>query len=126
MANKFKFDGLLENKIEGETNLQSYEPSQSEDFEHINSERKPKENQRVQRIQGDVKERSLKLHDESIESNNGYVEEKFREPIVVADKILKCSVCEKRMTHHGSMKRHLETHLTGLSYDCNLCGKTFR
>ena len=27
MANKFKFDGLLENKIEGETNLQSYEPS---------------------------------------------------------------------------------------------------
>ena len=28
MANKFKLDGLLENKIEGETNLKSYEPSQ--------------------------------------------------------------------------------------------------
>ena len=126
MANKFKLDGLLENKIEGETNFKSLEPSQPEDFEHINSELKPKDNHRVQRIQREFKERSLKLHDESIESNNGYVEDKFRELIVVADKILKCSVCEKRMTHHGSMKRHLETHLTGLSYDCNLCGKTFR
>ena len=77
-------------------------------------------------MQRDVKDRSLKVHDESIEASNNEVEEKFQELIVVCDKIFRCTVCEKTMTHRGSMKRHLETHLTGLSYDCNLCGKTFR
>ena len=90
MANKFKLDGLLENKIQGEINVKSFEPSQPEDFENINSELKTKDNHTVQRIQRDVKERSLKLHDESIESNNGDVEEKFRELIVVADKNVYC------------------------------------
>ena len=52
---------------------------------------------------------------------------KFEELIVLEeDKMYRCTVCERRMSHRGSMKRHLETHLTGLSYDCPNCGKNFR
>ena len=115
LATKFKLDGLLENKIGGEMLEKPIEPSLP-DFEYNNSEQKPRDNQRAQRIQRDVKERSLKLHDESMKSKNGEVD----------DKIFRCTVCEKTMTHRENMKRHLETHLTGLSYDCNICGKTYR
>ena len=81
LGTKFKLDGLLEQKIEGETLEKPIEPAQHENFECNSFEPKAKDNNRAQRIQRDVKERSLKLNDESIESNNGEVEEKFRELI---------------------------------------------
>jgi len=44
----------------------------------------------------------------------------------------RCTICGKESvgSHRGSAKRnlenHIETHLEGLSYPCQLCGKTFR
>ena len=37
-----------------------------------------------------------------------------------------CTVCEKKIKNKKDMKRHIETHLSGLSYDCSKCGKNFR
>ena len=122
VANKFKLDGLLENKIDEETNEKPFEQPEPENVEYNTFEHTA----RPKSMQRDVKDRSLKVHDESIEASNNEVEEKFQELIVVADKIFRCTVCEKTMTHRGSMRRHLETHLTGLSYKCNICDKTFR
>ena len=119
IANKFKLDGLLENKIEGETNVKQYEQPEPENVELNTFEHKAK----PKYMQRDVKDRSLKLHDDS---SNNEVDEKFQELIVFADKMFICTVCEKTMSHRGSMRRHLETHLTGLSYKCNICDKTFR
>ena len=74
-----------------------------------------------------MKERSLKLTNESFEASNSEVNEKFEKLVVQEpDRMYKCTVCNKKMTHRGSMKRHLETHLTGLSYPCQTCGKTYR
>ena len=44
----------------------------------------------------------------------------------------RCTICGKESveSHRGSAKRnlenHIETHLEGLSYPCQICGKTFR
>ena len=61
-----------------------------------------------------------------INASNSDVDEKFKELIAKEEGYLRCTVCEKTMVHQGSMKRHLETHLTGLSYNCQHCGDTFR
>ena len=38
----------------------------------------------------------------------------------------KCKLCGKEAKRSIDMKRHIETHLEGLSYPCQVCGKTFR
>ena len=73
-----------------------------------------------------VKERSLKLTTQTFDANNTEVDGKFEELVVRENNIFKCTVCKKTMGHKYNMKKHLETHLTGLSYDCHHCGKIFR
>ena len=58
--------------------------------------------------------------------SNDEVNSKFEEMVVKEEGIFRCTHCNRTMTHRGSMKRHVETHLSGLSYDCQNCGKTFR
>ena len=44
----------------------------------------------------------------------------------VASGVFKCLLCDKVSKQRIDMKRHVETHLEGLSYPCQQCGKTFR
>ena len=37
-----------------------------------------------------------------------------------------CKICPFHSKHRGHMREHVETHLEGPRYPCNLCGKTFR
>ena len=60
-----------------------------------------------------------------VESNDE-VNTKFEEMVVREDGMYRCNHCNRTMTHRGSMKRHVETHLSGLSYDCKNCSKSFR
>jgi predicted RNA-binding Zn-ribbon protein involved in translation (DUF1610 family) len=38
----------------------------------------------------------------------------------------KCTVCGKTNTHRATMRRHIETHIEGVSHPCPLCGKINR
>ena len=58
--------------------------------------------------------------------SNDEVNSKFEEMVVKEGGMYRCNHCNRAMTHRGSMKRHVETHLSGLAYDCHNCGKTFR
>ena len=73
-----------------------------------------------------IKERSVKVVASNIETQNSEVNEKFKELVVKDNGLWRCTVCDKTMKSGRDMKRHLETHLEGLSYDCQYCGKTFR
>ena len=37
-----------------------------------------------------------------------------------------CKMCQFNSRHKGHMREHAETHMEGLRYPCNLCGKTMR
>ena len=37
-----------------------------------------------------------------------------------------CKVCQFNSKHKGHMREHVETHMEGPRYPCNLCGKTMR
>ena len=54
------------------------------------------------------------------------IQQVYRKLILKEDGIFKCIVCEKTMGHKASMERHVEIHVTGLSYDCKHCGETLR
>ena len=42
------------------------------------------------------------------------------------DNMWKCTLCGKKTNKRSDMVRHIETHMDGLSYPCNQCGKISR
>ena len=52
---------------------------------------------------------------------------KIEELYVKSDGVWRCLVCEYTTDNcSGMMKRHIESHLDGLSYSCTLCSKEFK
>jgi len=54
------------------------------------------------------------------------IKAKVRELIEKIDGKYSCKVCHKSSSDASNMQRHIETHIDGLSYNCQYCGKTFR
>ena len=124
IANKFQLEGLLgseDNK--DDKNMSNSDPSiKKENDSYANT----LENTADRHVRKEKTDRSLKVCDEAFDASNSEVEEKFQELIVREGNVFRCTMCERTMTHKGSMRRHLETHLTGLTYICPLCDETFR
>jgi len=54
------------------------------------------------------------------------IKAKVREYLERQDGKYSCKVCHKISSDISNMFRHIETHIDGLSYNCQHCGKTFR
>ena len=54
------------------------------------------------------------------------IREKVSEMLVKSDGNYVCTVCGKAGRDTGNMKRHAETHIEGLTYNCTICDKTYR
>ena len=128
VANKFKLEGLMGSRASDEDTFKTENLNQFEEVEDFineplikladkqNSTQKPKE--RVLRV--------LQDPSELIDASNVDVNQMYQELIVKEHGIYMCKVCEKSMGHKANMERHVETHMTGLSYECKHCGETFR
>ena len=121
IATKFKLSGLLttDAEVEGE----------AEETLHETTENKylyPEDRKKIK--PWSVEEKSIRSINQIPVANVDEVEKKFVELIEKEeeDGVYRCTVCEKKIKNRTGMKRHLETHLSGLSYDCSQCGSSFR
>ena len=73
-----------------------------------------------------VKQYDLAVNSGSFESQQAELEAKFKEIVMKEGRTFTCTLCQRQNEHKGTMKRHIEIHMTGLRYDCQQCGKTFR
>ena len=63
---------------------------------------------------------------ESFIANNSEIDAKYEELVVKDNEVFRCTVCGRTNKYRCNMRRHIETHLTGLSYECDVCQKSFR
>ena len=56
----------------------------------------------------------------------GEIGVKIEELYQKVDGVWRCLACNTTSNQRGNIKRHIETHLDGLSYTCNMCNKEFR
>ena len=54
------------------------------------------------------------------------IEEKIKELHQKIDGVWTCMVCDYISTKSTNVRKHVEKHMDGLSYSCELCSKEFR
>ena len=117
-ATKFKLKGIL-----GEENNDGEEDDQKPDTENFPKDKE----EEVSNKNCKLNTKSVKPVHQTFKANNFEIEQKFREFVVMEGSSYRCTVCDK--TSQGrktDMRRHIETHLSGLSFDCSACGQSFR
>jgi len=123
VAQKLQISGLLGDQIEGdEFTDENKEIAKSKNFK---KERKsfpePTENESYF-----AESKPIAKTVSVIGHNQNEVDQKIRDLITKESDMYKCTVCGKLSNHLANMKRHVEVHIDGLSYSCNICDKTFR
>jgi len=124
-AQKLQIDGLLENqkKDPDDPKIENVQLDNEEEEEEDD-----KSNFRISRTINQNQTRRI----ETLVDVSGYdqdeVDKKISEILIDEDDHLKCTLCGRMsMTKDGrNMRWHVETHLEGLSYLCQLCNNTFR
>ena len=120
IAQRLKLEGLLrDNNLKDKEEIVEYEPPPKLKipFEVFNSENDFQENSKHLENQlqlldpVDHTELDKTLY-ENMENNS--------------DGTYSCKLCSKVAKLKTNMKFHIETHLTGLSFPCNICGKNYR
>ena len=131
IAQRFNLEGLNEKEIDGKEIIEENVPKK--EFEEyykptVDDERvvEPILNSRRYQERG-TSNLVAKIDSGNVTSVDD-VEEKLNELLETnADGTFGCKHCGKSGAKKSrNMKNHIETHLEGLSFPCNLCGKTFR
>ena len=123
-AKKLKIEGLIETqtnecgeaevKVENKTDLK---------VESNTTGRKNAETKVVQRTENQQETRSAASFTPNF---NGDLRETINGLIEKVTTGFECKCCGKTSSLSGDMRKHVEIHIEGLSYDCTLCEKSFR
>merc|ERR1712150_230672 len=73
------------------------------------------------------KQSSSKLAVNNTNISSGDIDQQLSEYIVRGENgVYSCGYCGKAGKHLYNMRKHVETHMEGLSFPCQSCDKTFR
>ena len=124
IANKYQLEGLLSNETDKKEELNTNKDTPVQFQSNAKVEEKSFS---VGITSNNVIEKSLARQSSfPINPINVESDEKFEELVVKENGLYTCTVCQKTMGHKTKMRLHVETHMSGLSYDCHLCGQNFR
>ena len=128
IAEKLKMKGLIEEKNQSQSN--NFNENVKEETKSTTKNADIKNDEIEQKDQKFSTIVEIQNNSSMLNLNSSYpdeVKEKIEELIDhVAVNSYICKKCGKHQKRKDVMKKHIETHLEGLSYPCNLCGKTFR
>ena len=119
LAERFKIEGLLGTgkQEEVEEIIPTVDPPT----------RKPEKPEKVEIFTNNT---PIQMSNQSISLNTtdlNEIDEKLCENMEKhSDGIYSCKICSKTMKDKTKMRLHVETHMEGLSFPCNVCGKEFR
>ena len=131
-AQKLKIKGLQAQNSHGEADKVEYGTSEEDGrFKDYTSLQNSKEelfspgDQFVNSVSVPDKHVTNKIHMDTIEESE--IDLKINELLSKENGILTCIICGKSKTSKdmSNMRRHVETHIEGLSYPCQMCGKQF-
>ena len=129
VAQRLKLEGLLTDPgadLEEEENIQENEPIQvkdnhiREDIIRYDTKIKPNPSERHEQI-------IVKVYTDINPDNISVVDEQVVKNIVRnLDGTYSCTVCGKNKNHKNDMRKHIETHIEGLRFNCPMCEKMLR
>ena len=124
VANKFKLEGLLGSNKE---TSESENVNQDEKAEDLIQD--PPIIDKTENLTPKPKERALSVMQNSSNLTDvRNVKQLYQELIVKEEGTWKwkCTICKRAMGHKANMERHVEIHMTGLTYECKHCYNIFR
>ena len=138
VAQRLKLEGLISQDDEKEKKINETIEDTEIYFESNFVGSKQKETTHIKNIKAETPQSEKRRPRQSFSSsvvvagsfsdlNTEEINQKIEEYLVRAeDGTYSCGACGKAGTHLGDMRKHMETHMEGLSFPCQSCDKTFR
>ena len=127
-AQKLQITGLLsiqEDVIENGNDYSATSKSESNCREGVD-----KEAEEIKFEVSGIENQNMKIRNKTVVAVSGHdqneVNKKVREIILKENDYFKCTACGKMSKDRRNMRRHVEIHIEGLSYECQVCNNTFR
>ena len=134
-AQKLEIEGLIGNSQDKEnidTEPENHLENNIEQLKEEQSQYQHTQEKQMARMSTSVNSRKQYLRTSAVEKidvvslNSEEIEEKKKELFEKRDGVWNCLACDYTSSHLGDMRKHVETHIVGLCYTCNICSKEFR
>ena len=131
IAKKLKIEGLKTDENIEEDGLKTHQKDQKRSIVNIDliePEESISEQHDLQSLDSTISsknEEKISLDASAIEDIEE-LDQKINELISVDNGVPSCTLCGKTAKLKSDIKRHIETHMEGLSFPCQQCEKTFK
>merc|ERR1712243_23074 len=117
-AQKLKIEGLIESNDDNKLNFKNKSSSINQALD-VNDENGEKHYQEQNYSPVPSKSATVALHDDD-------AKKAVEDLIIKSDNGWACNACGKFGREKGNIRKHVEIHVDGLSFSCNVCFNTFR